>query len=118
MSYGFGKLNDYVDDAAEISESKGWTVPGFDDPERLLGKLMLVDTEVAEAAEAVRKGDLANYREELADICIRVFHLAWQSSREVGSEPHQIVRWSLEQEIVDKLNKNRKRPYRHGDKRA
>lgn len=44
--------------------------------EAMLGKLMLVTTEVAEAAEAVRKNNLENFVEELADICIRVFDIA------------------------------------------
>lgn len=42
----------------------------------MLGKLMLVTTEVAEAAEAVRKENFQNFVEELADICIRVFDIA------------------------------------------
>ena len=117
MSYGFGKLNDYVDEAHTVAEINGFTVPAFEETNKLLGKLMLVVTEVAEAAESVREGDLNNYREELADVCIRIFDLAARSESdhdEFGGGP---VKWNLEQEIVNKLQKNRERPHMHG-KRA
>ena len=106
MSYEFGRLNELADRASEVSESRGWTVPDWNDVNGVLAKLMLVCTEVSEAAEAVRNGDQTNYAEELADIVIRVFHMA---------NSHGV---NLEQEIVNKIEKNRERPMYHGGKRA
>lgn len=68
--------------------------------------LALVHSEVSEALEAFRNGDSANFGEELADICIRVFDLA------AG------LGFDLPAEIQLKHLKNLKRPYRHGGKKA
>jgi len=68
----------------------------------MLGKLMLIVTEVAEAAEAVRHEDLDNFKEELADIAIRLFDIAGTMSID------------LEDVIVDKMKVNEKRPFQHG----
>ena len=109
MGYGFGQLNNYTYTAHKIAKAKGFWAEGedgaFDDTRRMLSYLMLVTTEVAEAAEAVRHGDLENFKEELADICIRVFDLS------------EALNLNLEQEIVNKMIKNEKRPKLHG-KRA
>ena len=43
--------------------------------DQMLGKLMLVVSEVAEASEAVRKVDNINFAEELADATIRIFDI-------------------------------------------
>lgn len=79
---------------------------GGRDTRHILSWLMLVTTEVAEAAEAVRKGDRANFSEELADICIRVFDCA------------EALQVNLEQEIISKMVKNESRPILHGGKLA
>lgn len=103
MGYGFGLLNDYVHRAHETAKSKGfWEGQDLTDPNCLLAKLMLVTTEVAEAAEAVRTEDEENFTEELADICIRVFDLA-------GA-----LNLNLEQALVNKMNKNDDRAHMHG----
>lgn len=106
MSYGFGLLNDYAHRVHQTAIDKGfWDSVDVSEGSDCLAKLMLVVTEVAEAAEAVRKGDDENFAEELADICIRVFDLAEGSGV------------NLEQAIVDKMQKNESRPHMHG-KRA
>ena len=65
-------------------------------------QLMLITTEVAEACEADRIGDVANFREELADIAIRLFDLC----------EAQGVR--LEDEIRHKMITNEGREHSHG----
>jgi len=112
MSYGFGKLNDYASRVYRNAKDKGFHeyAPVFGnagrDVRHILSWLMLVTTEVAEAAEAVRKGDKVNFSEELADICIRVFDCA------------EALGINLEQEIVNKMQKNEERAHKHGGKLA
>jgi hypothetical protein len=69
-----------------------------------LGRLMLVTTELAEAAEAIRKGDWENYVEELADTFIRLLDIT-------GTQGIDI-----EAAILDKMERNRRRPRKHGKK--
>jgi NTP pyrophosphatase (non-canonical NTP hydrolase) len=66
-------------------------------------KLLLVVTEVAEATEALRKGDteIENFKEEIADIAIRVADL----SGCYGVD--------LDAEIIKKMETNKNRPYKH-----
>lgn len=65
-------------------------------------RLMLITGEVAEAHEALRKRDYENFKEELADIVIRVADLAGGLDID------------LEAEILKKMEKNKNRPYKHG----
>lgn len=75
---------------------------GFWDSGATSEKLMLIVTEVAEACEADRKKDAANFAEELADTVIRILDLA---------EHHQI---DLARAILVKMHANLQRPHRHG----
>jgi NTP pyrophosphatase (non-canonical NTP hydrolase) len=101
MKYSVQGLNKLQ---AEISHWR-WT-KGFSTPENMssanevLAKLMLVVTELAEAAEAVRHGDEANFKEEMADAYIRM--------------PGTFVGFDLEQEIENKMAVNEGRPQLHG----
>ncbi|MBY6871640.1 nucleotide pyrophosphohydrolase [Clostridium botulinum] len=65
-------------------------------------RLMLIVSEVSEALEGVRKEDRENFKEELADIVIRVADLAGGLDID------------LEKEIKNKMDKNKNRPYKHG----
>ncbi|MGE4340911.1 MAG: MazG nucleotide pyrophosphohydrolase domain-containing protein [Pigmentiphaga sp.] len=67
--------------------------------------LALIHSEVSEALEAFRTGDRENFAEELADVAIRVLDCATG----LGID--------LDKEIRAKVEKNRRRAYRHGDKR-
>jgi NTP pyrophosphatase (non-canonical NTP hydrolase) len=65
-------------------------------------KLMLIVSEVSEALEAFRKGDMEEFGEELADTFIRLGDLCgWLDI-------------PIERAILDKMEKNRERPYKHG----
>jgi NTP pyrophosphatase (non-canonical NTP hydrolase) len=65
-------------------------------------KLALIHSEVSEALEGMRNGDEANVAEEMADIVIRVLDFCgWKGI-------------NIEQEVVNKMAKNRKRPRLHG----
>jgi NTP pyrophosphatase (non-canonical NTP hydrolase) len=96
-------IDDLVDKAHANALDKGfWADVDTNDPRHVLALLMLITTEVAEAAEAVRKSDPDNFAEELADICIRVFDVAGG----MGVD--------LSEEIVTKMRTNKARPRKHG----
>lgn len=76
---------------------------GFWEKERNIGEaLMLIVTELAEAMEAHRVQDQANFKEEIADAFIRLLDLC-------GG-----LKIDIEAEIETKSNKNKNRPYKHG----
>lgn len=68
----------------------------------MLGKLMLVCSEVGEAAEAVRHADFENFKEEIADTVIRLLDIA----RSCGID--------LSDVINKKMQYNYTRPKGHG----
>lgn len=89
------------------ANNHGWHKPSCD----LVTDLLLVHSEVSEACEALRKGnikyDLNNHttvEEELADVVIRVLHIAAKNNLDI------------EQTIWEKHKYNITRPYRHGGK--
>ena len=65
---------------------------------------MLVVTEVAEAAEAVRDEDYANFEEECADVLIRMFDI--MNTCDID----------IEEAILSKMEINKGRPPLHGRK--
>ena len=79
----------------------------FDDLEDYVSNscLMLVDSELGEACEAIRLGDEENLAEELADVVIRIADFCgWRDI-------------DLEKAIAEKMAKNKSRPFLHGGKR-
>jgi len=95
-----GELNSLAQEVARWREEKGFVTNW----EGMLAKLMLVVTEVAEAAEAVREDDREGFAEEVADTFIRLLDIC-------GS-----IGLDIEGEIKRKMKVNRGRPYRHGKK--
>lgn len=65
-------------------------------------RLALIHSEVSEALEALRKDDNENFREELADVVIRIGDLCGG----LGID--------LESEITKKMEKNKSRERKHG----
>lgn len=63
--------------------------------------IMLIVTELSEAVEALRKDDMSNFKEELADVAIRLFDL-------VGG-----LEIDLEEEINKKMEINKNREKMH-----
>lgn len=78
---------------------------GWWDEERKIPELLcLIHSEVSEALEAYRNNDMALFREECADIMIRLLDMC---------ENETIDLWY---EVMRKHEINKKRPYRHGGK--
>ncbi len=100
-------MNELAKQITEWREEKGFYTPSSingPDGDAMLGKLMLVVTEVAEAAEAVRHGDLDNFKEEIADAFIRLLDICGAMGIDI------------EEEIAQKMAVNKNRPQRHGKK--
>lgn len=95
-----GELNSLAQDIARWREEKGFVTNW----EGMLAKLMLVVSEVSEAAEAVRDDDRISFAEEIADTFIRLLDIC-------GS-----LGLDIEREIRQKMEVNRGRSYRHGKK--
>jgi NTP pyrophosphatase (non-canonical NTP hydrolase) len=91
-------LKKLVQLAVEIRRDKGFRT----DWDNFAEKCMLTVTELSEAVEADREGNREHVAEELADTAIRLFDLC-------GS-----LGIDLEKEILNKMERNKKRPQRHG----
>lgn len=91
-----------VDISHHIAKEKGW----WDDVRNDGELIALMHSELSEALEAMRnhakEEDIA---EELADCCIRIFDYC--GARGID----------LQKAITRKIRKNRKRPYKHGNKK-
>lgn len=109
MSYPI-EINDLAERVHEMAKSKGFYDhnPKVDDPEWLLARTMLMVTELAEGAEAIRNGNLSGdvksggYLEELADCVIRILDTA----ESLGA--------NFEQIIINKIAYNATREHKHG----
>ena len=101
-------MNELAKQCKETRSLKGfYTPPDLENIQRrnlMLGKMMLVVTEAAEAAEAVRNGDTENFEEELADIIIRVFDIAASTGIDI------------EKTVIRKMAFNASRSALHGKK--
>ena len=97
-----------------INQNNGWDVAKPADwvegnppsTDKLMRFVALIHSEASEAVEAIRKGDRENFTEELADVIIRCLDAAGGLDLDIG------------QAIIDKLEKNKQRGYRHGGKLA
>lgn len=93
-------INQLCQEAFETAKSKGW----HDEPRETGTLLALIHSEVSEALEADRKGDQEGFEEELADVVIRILDLC--GSRNID----------LEDAILTKMERNKGRSYKHGNK--
>ena len=102
-------LSGLAGEILRINKANGWkaTKPeDWKDEYKMLAVLMLITTEVAEAAEAVRNNDRENFAEELADVIIRCLDTCGGMGINIDAE------------IAKKLEKNRNRGHKHGGKRV
>jgi len=93
-------MNELAKEIAKWRKEKGFVTTW----DNMLEKLMLVVSEVSEAAECYRNDDGEGFNEEIADTFIRLFDIC-------GT-----LKIDIEKEIQKKMKKNRERPYRHGKK--
>jgi len=111
------RLGAVLTEAHRVATSKGWHAGAdWTDPQRQLAGLMLIATEIAEAAECVRVGHLSPMQgaggkpeglpSELADVVIRLGDFAGA----MGID--------LEAAVIEKQAFNRTRSHRHGGKLA
>jgi NTP pyrophosphatase (non-canonical NTP hydrolase) len=104
---GNGPLMQLSTKILKINRANGWialTPKDTNDPYLIPSALVLIHSEVSEALEAHRVQDINNFREELADILIRVLDVAG------GLEIN------MDEAVAEKLEKNHHRGYRHGGK--
>lgn len=105
------RINELVQKAHENAKNKGWW-----DEDRSFGELIaLIHSEASESLEDYRKGHSptevwyqhgkpCGIPSELADICIRVFDVCGRYGID------------LEKAIIEKMEYNETRPYKHGGK--
>lgn len=92
-----------------INAQNGWNVAtpdSWEEENKIPAVIALIHSELSEALEAFRHGDRENFEEELADVVIRLLDLTSGLGINLGPV------------ILDKLQKNRTRGYRHGGKRV
>ena len=110
-------INDLIQTSHNTAKEKGW----WDDSNRNVGELLaLVHSEISEALEVYRikgkdrlqeiwedeKGKPEGFVTELADVIIRIADLCGEFNLD------------LESTLVKKMEFNKTRPYRHGNKKA
>ena len=103
-------LNAMAKEIRKINEDNGWRPFQMDEwnteDYKVPAILMLINSELAEALEAFRKGDWGNFLEELADVQIRLLDLAGGCGVD------------FDEAVLAKMDKNRGRGHRHGGKRV
>lgn len=92
----------------EINAANGWAVTQaeeFTDKYKFPAVLALIHSEVSEALEAFRESDIEHFREEMADVLIRVLDCVVAIDSDFDAT------------VEAKLQVNRKRGFHHGGKK-
>jgi NTP pyrophosphatase (non-canonical NTP hydrolase) len=93
-------LRELIEESQRVANLKGFKVDWDNAPTYL----MLIVTELSEAMEQWRDNRKEEFREEIADAFIRLFHLVG----DLGFKE------AMARTVLDKLKYNETRPYRHG----
>jgi NTP pyrophosphatase (non-canonical NTP hydrolase) len=103
-----GELRALGDEINAVNRSNGWKDCKPEDwseqEYKIPAVIALVHSEVSEALEAYRHGDRTNFLEEMADTVIRCFDVTNGLGMDLGRA------------VLAKLEKNRHRGFRHGNK--
>jgi NTP pyrophosphatase (non-canonical NTP hydrolase) len=94
------EFKDLQKEIHSLAQEKGWWID-----DKISDKLLMIHSEVSEAVDCYRCGDMDDFPIELADIVIRVMDLA---------ERNCIDLWEV---INTKHEYNKTRSYRHGGKK-
>jgi NTP pyrophosphatase (non-canonical NTP hydrolase) len=94
------EIKELCEKSYETAVKKGFWKEGRTIPEML----MLIVTELGEACEADRKGDTENFKEEVADVFIRLGDMV------------KGLNIDIEEEILKKMKINEGRSMKHGKK--
>lgn len=99
-------MRNMQEEVKELNDKNGWTPSEKDLKCKwfIPGKLILSISEYIELLEGYRNNDIKNIGEELADIGIRLYDLA------------NILGIDLDNAIIDKMDINWTRGYKHGGK--
>jgi len=91
----------------EVNKANGWNVStpnSWREQYKIPAVIALIHSEVSEALEAYRADNQEEFLEELADVVIRVMDLTSGMGKDLGRA------------VLDKIEKNKTRGYRHGGK--
>lgn len=94
------RLEQLIEESQRIANLKGFRVYWDNAPTYL----MLIVTELSEAMEQWRDNHKEEFKQEIADAFIRLFHLVG----DLGLKEEMV------KSILDKLSYNETRPYKHG----
>ncbi len=97
-------LKELIEKSQQIANTKGFKVDWDNAPTYL----MLIVTELSEAMEQWRDNHKEEFKEEVADAFIRLFHLVG----DLG------LKEDIAESILKKLRYNETRPYKHGRARV
>lgn len=99
-------IGDRIQDYKKIHDWKITRLEDWAGNDEIPAVCMAVVAEISEAYEAFRKNDIDNFKEELADVIIRIIGLCHGMGINLATE------------IFKKMDKNDTRPYKNGGKRV